>query len=78
MREEQYPYFNLSNRNVLASRGGQDLPARSAARFISRIATIWRACDLLSSRRLALPPIEPMYARYSCTCFSVLLVALVI
>jgi hypothetical protein len=52
--------------------GGQGLPAFKAARLPSRIATIWRACDLVSSRRLARPPRFPILARYSrilfCAC----------
>src|SRR5438477_1388513 len=55
----------------LRLRGGHDLPAFNAARFISRIATICRACDLLSSRRLTLPPRRPILARYSRTFLSV-------
>jgi hypothetical protein len=53
----------------LRSRGGHDFPALIAARFISRIATICRACDLVSSRRLARPPRRPIVARYFCKCF---------
>jgi hypothetical protein len=39
----------------LRLRGGHGLPSLIAARFISRMATIWRACDLGSSRRLTSP-----------------------
>jgi hypothetical protein len=40
----------------LRLRGGHAFPAFTAARFASRMATICRACDLVSSRRLARPP----------------------
>ena len=52
---------SLSN---LRLRGGQGLPAFKAARFISRIATIFFACARVSSRRLASPPRRPIFARY--------------
>jgi len=55
----------------LRLRGGHGLPALIAARFVSRIATICRACDLVSSRRLTSPPRRPISARYSRTFFSV-------
>jgi len=48
----------------LRLRGGHGLPAVIAARFNSRIATIFRACDLVNSRRLVRPPRLPMAARY--------------
>jgi hypothetical protein len=44
-------------------RGGHVFPCLSASRFISRIATICRACDLVSSRRLVIPPRRPISAR---------------
>jgi hypothetical protein len=59
---------NLSN---LRLRGGHGLPALIAARFISPDRDICRACDLVSSRRLATPPRRPISARYSRTHFSV-------
>jgi DEAD/DEAH box helicase len=56
--------------------GGQALPAFKAARLASRIATIWRACDLVSSRRLARPPRFPISARYSRILFCACVISL--
>ena len=50
---DQILYESFSS---LRSRGGQGLPAFVAARLASRIATICLACDLVSSRRLPMPP----------------------
>jgi len=55
----------------LRSRGGHGFPAFNAARLASRIATIFFACERVSSRRLARPPRRPISARYSCIFFSV-------
>jgi hypothetical protein len=60
----------------LRLRGGHGFPCLSAARFISRIATIWRACDLVSSRRLARPPRFPISARYSRILFCACVISL--
>src|SRR6266481_2824070 len=67
MDELKLDYESVSN---LRLRGGHGLPALIAARFISRMATIFRACDLVSSRRLVSPPRRPIVARYSRTFFS--------
>src|SRR5207249_9456966 len=61
--------------SCLRLRGGHGLPALIAARFASRIATICRVCDLVSSRRLTSPPRLPISARYSRTSFCVSLKA---
>ena len=55
----------------LRSRGGHGFPAFNAARLALRIATIFFACERVSSRRLARPPRRPISARYSCIFLSV-------
>jgi hypothetical protein len=74
LRWIKIPYLSF---NSFRSRGGQGLPALITARFNSRIATICRACDLVSPRRLARPPRRPIPARYSRTFFCASLISTV-
>ena len=69
--------FRYLSFNSLRSRGGHGLPAFTAARLASRIATICFACARVSSRRLASPPRLPMAARYSPTFFCASFISMV-